>query len=376
MRACVEKVLVIGGGFSGMSAAIELSKKGIAVDLVEIDKDWRTDGAGISIGGATIRAFAQIGILDEFLAQGATHKGLDVHAPTGQHLAFIPAPPLMGKDAPGGGAIMRPVLAKILAAKTRETNVNVRLGITFEQINDRGDSIEVSFTDGTSDSYDLVIGADGLNSSVRRAVFPEAEGPAYIGQGVWRAVLPRLPEIDNVTMWVGPHIKAGVNPMSADEMYMFVTENRETNGRIDSATYMEKLKALLAGFPAPMVQKLAVMLDEDSLIHYRPLEGMLMPGPWYKNRVLLIGDTVHATTPHLASGACIGIEDAIVIADELARTDTLDEALAGFQTRRFERCRMVVENSGRLAQIEITGGDKVEHTNIMRDSAIALAQPI
>ncbi|GGF85612.1 FAD-dependent oxidoreductase [Alteromonas lipolytica] len=376
MSACVNKVLIIGGGFSGMSAAIELSKKGIAVDLVEIDKNWRTDGAGISIGGATIRAFAQIGILDEFLTQGATHKGLDVFAPTGQHLAFIPAPPLMGENAPGGGAIMRPVLAKILAAKTRETDVNVRLGITFESIDDQGDSVTVTFTDGTSDTYDLVIGADGLFSSVRKTVFPEDKGPAYIGQGVWRAVLPRLPEIDNVSMWVGPHIKAGVNPMSADEMYMFVTENRETNEFIDPSTFTEKLKALLAGFPAPIVQQMAGMLTDDSLIHYRPLEGMLMPGPWYKNRVLLIGDTVHATTPHLASGACIGIEDAIVIAEELENAASVDEALAGFQARRFERCRLVVENSGRLAQIEITGGDKQEHTNIMRETSIALAQPI
>ncbi|MDC8831867.1 FAD-dependent oxidoreductase [Alteromonas gilva] len=376
MSACVEKVLIIGGGFSGMSAAIELSKKGIAVDLVEIDKNWRTDGAGISIGGATIRAFKQLGIFEEFLAHGATHKGLDVHAPTGQHLAFIPASKVPGNDEPCEGAIMRPVLAKILAAKTRECDVNVRLGITYENINDQGDSVEVTFTDGTSDTYDLVIGADGLFSSVRKTVFPDAAGPAYIGQGVWRAVLPKLPEIENITMWVGPHIKVGVNPMSADEMYMFVTENRETNEFLDPATFTDRLKALLADFAAPMVQKLAGMLNENSLIHYRPLEGMLMREPWYKNRVLLIGDTVHATTPHLASGACIGIEDAIVIADELAKHTSLKDALEAFQARRFERCRMVVENSGRLAQIEISGGDKQEHMGIMRESSIALGQPI
>lgn len=375
MSACINKALIIGGGFSGMSAAIEMSKVGINVDLVEIDPNWRTDGAGISIGGATMRAFKQLDILDDYLKVGSGHGGLDVFAPHGMHLAHIPSPPL-GEGLPGGGAIMRPALAKILADKTRASKVNVKLGLTFENISDNGDSVTVSFTDGTQGEYDLVIGADGLFSKVREAVFPEADKPKYIGQGVWRAVLPRLPEVENTMMWVSEHIKVGVNPMSKDQMYMFVTEHRENNDFIEPATFIPALKALLAPFPAPMVQQLSSMLNEDCLIHYRPLERVLMPAPWYRGRVLLIGDTVHATTPHLASGACIGIEDALVIADELNTKASLDEALDGFQQRRWERCRMVVENSGRLAQIEIEGGDKEEHMGIMRASAIALAQPI
>jgi 2-polyprenyl-6-methoxyphenol hydroxylase-like FAD-dependent oxidoreductase len=91
---------------------------------------------------------------------------------------------------------------------------------------------------------------------------------------------------------------------------------------------------------------------------------------------VLIGDTVHATTPHMASGACIGIEDAIVLAEEIARADSVGAALASFQDRRWERCRMVVQNSGRLGEIEIAGGDKAEHANIMRETLMALAGPI
>jgi 2-polyprenyl-6-methoxyphenol hydroxylase-like FAD-dependent oxidoreductase len=109
---------------------------------------------------------------------------------------------------------------------------------------------------------------------------------------------------------------------------------------------------------------------------FRPLEGLLVPLPWAKGRVVLIGDTVHATTPHLASGACIGIEDALVLAEEIARHSQVESALAAFEARRWERCRMVVENSGRLGEIEIAGGDKEEHATIMRQSLMALAQPI
>ncbi|BBO27042.1 hypothetical protein AltI4_14300 [Alteromonas sp. I4] len=375
MSNCINNVLIIGGGFSGMSAAIELSKVGVDVDLVEIDPNWRTDGAGISIGGATMRAFKHLGILDEYLKEGNANAGLDIHAPHGLHLAHIPSPPIEA-GLPGGGAIMRPVLAKILTSKTRTTSTNVRLGVTFTSIQDRGESVEVQFTDGTTKEYDLVIGADGVYSKVRQTLFPDADKPAYIGQGVWRAVLPRLPEVNNTMMWVSQHIKVGVNPMSENDMYMFVTENRKDNNFRDPEAFTSDLKALLAQFPAEMVQTMSAMLNRDSLIHYRPLERVMMPAPWYKGRVVLIGDTVHATTPHLASGACIGIEDALVLADEIANNSTLDEAFEGFQTRRFERCKMVVENSGRLAEIEIEGGDKEEHTDIMRRSGIALAQPI
>jgi 2-polyprenyl-6-methoxyphenol hydroxylase-like FAD-dependent oxidoreductase len=101
-----------------------------------------------------------------------------------------------------------------------------------------------------------------------------------------------------------------------------------------------------------------------------------MPTPWYKGRVVLIGDTVHATTPHMASGACIGIEDAIVLAQEVAGAGSVDQALTRYLARRWERCRMVVQNSGRLGEIEIAGGDKAEHARIMRETLSALAQPI
>jgi 2-polyprenyl-6-methoxyphenol hydroxylase-like FAD-dependent oxidoreductase len=117
-------------------------------------------------------------------------------------------------------------------------------------------------------------------------------------------------------------------------------------------------------------------LNEHSQIIYRPLESMFMPSPWYRGRVVLIGDAVHATTPHMASGACIGIEDALVLADELGKAGSIDQALDRYLARRWERCRMVVQNSGRLGEIEIAGGDKEEHARIMRTTLAALAAPI
>jgi len=368
-------LLIIGGGFSGMSAAIELRKRGAQVDLVEIDPEWRNYGAGISLGGATLRAFRQLGILDAFLREGNASDGLQALLPDGTLMANVPTPRLAGPDVPGGGGIMRPVLARILADATRAAGAQVFLGCSVESIRQHASGAEVVFSDGRQQRYDLVIGADGLYSKTRTQLFPDAPKPAYKGQAVWRAVLPRPPEVTGPMMWMG-RVKPGVNPVSRDGMYLFVTEHRPGNEHVDPASFVDQLRAMLADFPAPLLQRIRDQIGPDSAIVYRPLEGLLLPRPWYQGRVVLIGDAVHATTPHLASGACIGIEDALVLAEELDRADDITQALPVFQDRRWERCRMVVENSFRLGEIEIEGGSKEEHARIMRESMMALAAPI
>ena len=376
MTAPLQRVLVIGGGFSGMAAAIQCAKLGLAVELVEIDEGWRSYGAGISIGGPTLRALRTIGVLDAFFERGYGGDGVNLFTAGGQPIGTLPTPRVAGEDVPGGGAIMRPALADILAKATRSAGVNVRLGCTFTRIEQRDDQVDVAFTDGTQGSYDLVIGADGLYSRVREAVFPHAPKPRYTGQGVWRAVVPRPADIVCATMWLGQKVKAGVNPVSEEEMYLFVTEDRPTNDHIDPEAWPGLLSDLLAPFGVPLLQSIRAQLSAQSRCNYRPLESLLLPQPWFDARVVLVGDAVHATTPHMAAGAGIGLEDAIVLAEELGRGTTVNGALEAFQARRWERCRMVVENSGRLGEIEIAGGDKAEHTRIMHETHMRLAQPI
>lgn len=373
MSGHVKRALVIGGGFSGMTASIALKGKGIDVDLVEIDGNWRAEGAGISVSGASFRLFREIGILDEFLSRGSTCVGVHMRGPQDQIVAEIPTPNI-AEGLPGSGGIMRPELARILAAKVRGAGVNVRLGLTFARIDK--DTGRVTFTDGTEDRYDLVVGADGFHSSVRKALFPDAPKPHYVGQAVWRAVVPRPEELPTITMWMGPKLKAGVNGVSETQSYLFLTEDKPVNERVEPSTRVEKLKALIAKFPSPILKRLGDGLSEASAIDYRPLENMLLPRPWSRGRVVLIGDAVHATTPHMASGALMGMEDGVVLAEEVARDVPLAQALDAFDERRFERCRMVVENSGRLAEIEVTGGNHEEHARIMGATMGALARPI
>ena len=304
MAASGLRVLIVGGGFSGMSAAIQLRKVGADVDLVEIDPGWRSYGAGISLagGGAAMRAIRDVGVLDEFLKRGAASDVVEIFASSGHRIASQQTPRLAGPDVPGQGGIMRPVLAAILAEATRASKTKVRLGATFTQFENAADGVRVNFIDGSEAEYDLVVGADGLSSKTRAAIFPNAPSPKYIGQCVWRAVLPRPADIDRVRMWMSHNVKVGVNPVSRDEMYIFVTEDRTANDFVDPARFVEILKSLLAPFSDPTVKGIRDSLNESSRIVFRPLEALLLPRPWSKGRVVLIGDAVHATTPHLASG--------------------------------------------------------------------------
>lgn len=377
MTTAVSKVLVIGGGFSGMAAAIQLRKAGISVDLIEVDPDWQPLGAGITVSGATLRALETLGVYAEVVEQGWVADGVDLHTFDGTKMAELPTPRPVGSNVAGGGGIMRPVLAGVLSRATRAAGVEVRLGCSFTTLEQDATGVTVGFTDGTQRRYDLVIGADGVHSKLRALLFPEVKPLEYIGQGVWRAVMPRPAEVVRPRMWFAQHIKLGVNPVSKTHMYMFITEDRPTKGHIDASTWPQVFAGLMRPFTDPMVQALIPLaLEPEAAIDFRPLANLLVPAPWNRGRVVMIGDTMAATTPHLASGAGIGIESAIVLAEELGRHGDLQTALDRFHARRWERCRLVIHNSERLCRIEIEGGDKQEHARIMRESIAALAQPI
>lgn len=367
-------ILIVGGGIAGMCAALELRKRGAHVDLVEIDPHWRVYGAGITLSGPTLRAFAQVGVIGDIMREGSCNDGLDVTLPDGRKIGHIPTPRLL-PEVPGGGGILRPVLARILREHTLASGTAVRCGTSFGRIEQQADGVQVEFTDGRSARYDLVIGADGLHSKVRQAVFPGAPQPAFTGQGSWRAVVPRPPEVERAFMAVGKQVKAGFNPVSKDEMYLFCTERRDTPDHLEESRWPGELKRILAEFGG-LVGALRDGLGADARVLYRPFFAVLQPPPWHRGRVVLIGDAVHATTPHLASGAGIGVEDAIVLAEELARHASLEAALQAFTDRRYERCRLVVHNSLELGEMERRNAPKEEHEQLMRQSMAALLAPI
>jgi FAD binding domain-containing protein len=149
-------------------------------------------------------------------------------------------------------------------------------------------------------------------------VFPDAPRPEFNGQKVWRAMIPRPPDLaDDIGMYYGPRNKAGCNPVSDTEAYVFLVENAQRTPRPPREEWPELIREQLSEFGGVIGWARERMTDPER-IDCRPLQVFLMPSPWYRGRVILIGDAAHATTPHLAMGAGIAIEDGIVLAEELA----------------------------------------------------------
>ncbi|WP_118178559.1 FAD-dependent oxidoreductase [Paraburkholderia phosphatilytica] len=376
--ALVNRILIIGGGIGGMCAAIMLRRQGIDVDLVELNPQWAPDGAGITISGPTLRGLREVGVIDEVLKRGGSWRAVDICDANGKVNATVPIAPAVGADdLPGCAGIMRSVFADILANATRNTGANVRLGLSFETINQDDDGVDVLFTNGSRQRYDLVIGADGVNSAVRKLVMPDFAGPKFTGQGSWRAVVPRLRE--NSTIYMGSTTKAGMNPISATESYLFVLDKRDGLEFIEQERWPQVLAELLAEFGGAIGEFREGLLDASLKNHrllYRPLMGHMIGAPWHKGRIVLLGDAVHATTPHLASGAGIAVEGAIVLAEELARRHSIEGALTAYAGRHYDRARLVVSASGRMGEIEQTGGSLEEHTRVMIHAQQALRAPI
>lgn len=374
--ALVNKVLIIGGGIGGMCAAILLARQGVAVDLVEINPQPAVQGAGITIGGPTLRALRDVGVLDEVLARGGHWSAIDIRAADGSLMHTVPMGHAVGAETlPPAGGILRPVLADILGRATAAAGVRVRLGLTFQAISQDAGGVDVLFADASSARYDLVIGADGVNSKVREALFPGAPVPRFTGQGSWRAVVPRTRR--NSTIFMGKTTKAGLNPVSETESYLFLLDNRRDVDIIPPERWPGMLAELLAEFGGDLGSIRTSLQEGDDLgIVYRPLMGLMMSAPWHRGRVVLLGDAVHATTPHLAMGAGIAVEGAVVLAEELARCHFLEGALTAYAGRRYDRARLVVGSSMRMGELEQTGGSKEEHTQVMLHAMAALAAPI
>jgi 2-polyprenyl-6-methoxyphenol hydroxylase-like FAD-dependent oxidoreductase len=370
----IGKALVVGGGVGGMSAALALARRGVEVELADADPQWRAYGAGISVTGLSLRAFDDLGILDEVREKGFVGSGIRLRGADGSVIMETPPIPPAAPPIARSGGIMRPVLHEIMSRRVREAGVRITLGAEIVDFSQDDDEVGVVFPDGRSEHFDLVVAADGIFSKTRDALFPEAPRPRFTGQGCWRIVADRPPEVDRAEMWLGGPVKLGFNPVSQDKMYAFILEHVPDNPWYAPEEQLPHVAELLAPYGG-YVSDVRDGLGEASLVNYRPLEFLMLPAPWHKGRIVMIGDAVHATTPHMASGAGMAVEDGLVLVEELASHGAVPEALVAFTARRFERARMVVENSVRIGEIEMAGGNQMDANAMLGDTMHKLQQP-
>ena len=365
----------MGGGVAGMCAAIALGRSGRSVRLIDADPEWRALGAGMTLNGGALRAFHQLGLLDEVASKGACGGAATMCRADGAVIFAAPPVSPFGPGVPGVGGIMRPALHGILQRHTRAAGVEVGLGQRLVGLQQGSGGVTAEFADGSRATFDLLVGADGINSTVRSIVFPDAPLPAFTGQGCWRAVVSRPAEVTGPVMFFGRQ-KCGLNPVSKDQMYLFLLQNVKDNRWLPEDEWPQLLRAELEEFTAPMLRRVSDEIDNASLIVYRPLEAGLVPSPWFRGRVLMIGDAAHATTPHSAYGAALAIEDAVVLAEELDAGGGLDRSLDRFMARRYERCRAVVEGSVLQGELEQRGASMEEFNQASRAVSQVIVEPI
>jgi 2-polyprenyl-6-methoxyphenol hydroxylase-like FAD-dependent oxidoreductase len=340
------KVLVVGGGIGGLSAAIGLTQRGVDVEVAELNKEWTVYHVGIIVQANFVRALAMLGLGDAAVQAGFPYKGLRFLDADGSMLAELPGDPTVAAPYPADLGLTRPALHKVLTEAMTRLEVPIRLGVTYSNIDDQGDKVVVDFTDGTRGTYDLVIGADGAYSKMRKLVCADAPTPEYTGQGVWRYNVPRPKDQDWLDLYIkGDRTTAGYCPLTEDTMYIMAVTEEPGNPRFPRETLAEEFRKRLEGFGGKL-GKLREQVTDSNLVVYRPLEVCACPAPWHKGRIVLVGDAAHSTTPHLGQGAAMAVEDAVVLVDELAsKQNTLDDALKRYMERRYERAMMIHDNS-------------------------------
>jgi 2-polyprenyl-6-methoxyphenol hydroxylase-like FAD-dependent oxidoreductase len=369
------KILIVGGGIAGLSLAVGLRNHALDVELVEIKHDWTVYGVGIIQQGNVVRAMAQLGLLDSYLGASFPFDSVGMYAPDGNLRIMVPSERLAGPQYPANLGISRPALHDVLVSAARTRGVRIRLGVTVDSLDAGDTAVQVRFSDGSRGTYDLVVGADGIYSQVRALVFGSDLVPRRTGQSVWRYTFPRHATIDHLAIFYGPHGNAGLVPLGKDLMYMFVTSEEPGNPHMPNEQLHLLMRGRLRDFSG-IVGGLREQICDPERVVYKPLEVILLPPPWYRGRVILIGDAAHATTPHLGQGAGMAIEDAVVLAEEVAAGGDLLRRLDAFMARRFERCKFIVESSVQIGEWEMHGREGADELGLLRRMLEVTAQPI
>lgn len=376
----IKKALIVGGGIGGLSLGIGLRQKGIAAEIIELQQEYNVYGAGIIQQANALRALDALGVADETMRRGAPYGKVKMCSSTGFAFAETGTPPI-GRF-PSHNGISRRILHDILYEEAVRLGVQFRMGTSVTAIHDHEDQVEVHFTDATFCNYEIVVAADGIYSKVRSLVFGEFP-PQYAGASVWRYTFPRPAGLETGHMFFGKRSKLGLIPTTDDTIYMFVvTSEGQGNPFVPKEEQLDRLKTYLEEYEASFVKEVYPFLTDPEGINYRPLEVINIPKPWYKNRVILIGDAAHATVPQLGSGAALAIEDAVVLSEELAGKPSVAAAFAAYMDRRYERCKRIVDASEQVVaweKLEFSGQPLPEGVNLgafMGKTLMSLVEPI
>jgi len=373
----IRNVLIVGGGIAGLTAATALARQGVTVDVLELHD--RPAGAAITIQNRAVDGLQEIGVLDRFLDEGMPRTSHDFFAyfnAAGDPVPTPPLPPRPETELPQAIVIHRVPLARILRQAADDAGVTVQVGLTVDALQQNGDAVTATLTDGSTRSYDLVVGADGVRSKTRNLIFGDEVEPRYSGTTMFRWVVPGVADVGPVGFYQSEAALIVVVRLRDGSVYLATGRHyAEKPGFLPPDEARQIVRENLESFSAPLMVELTKHLDDESSIVVNDYDWLLTPNPWHRGRVLLIGDAAHATTATLASGGGMAIEDAVVLGQEVAAGGSVDAMLGRFMKRRFDRARLVVDTSVELDRM-LQRDDPIPPQNELRAKAMGvLASP-
>ncbi|GAB2857160.1 FAD-dependent oxidoreductase [Actinocorallia aurea] len=337
------RVLIVGGGIAGTGLAILLARAGVRVDLAERNPTWTALGSGITLQGNALRVLRELGVWDRVRAEGFAFDSIGIRTPGGDLLFESRDIRSGGPDLPASLGMYRPALCAILVDAAQRAGARLMLGRTVTSVD------PVTFDDGTGGAYDLVVGADGIRSTVRGMIGIDAE-PRPVGMGAWRAHVPRPAQIERTElMYGGPCYIAGYCPTGENSIYAYLVDKASDNLGVPRARLAEMMRELAQPYGGAW-KEITPTITGSAPINYTHFESLLVDRPWHRGNVVLIGDAIHACPPTLAQGAAQGLEDAQVLAELLLARGGVDDALfEELFDRRIDRVRTVVDTSLQIA---------------------------
>lgn len=352
----MKKGIIIGAGIGGLTTAIALAQKGIQVQIYERASEIKEVGAGVWIAPNGMQIFDKLGIAQEVAAAGTKLKRISVVDLNYKPISVIDGAEIEAKHQFGTIAIHRATLQQILASKVHPEHLH--LNKAFKNYEQNGTAVTVYFEDGSTAEADFLICADGLKSKARI----QMHGPQNLrdsGQTCWRFAtafdLPREEQDNMYEVWANTKgLRVGYSKIDDKRVYVYITNNKK-----HAASHIDKnIKNYLLAICKPFSKTLTDLLEavdekeiiQTDLFDFKPIQK------WTDNRVALIGDAAHATTPNLGQGACQAIEDAWVLAEEVSANANIEISLVNFQKRRIEKATFITNTSWLFSQMTNTSG--------------------
>jgi 2-polyprenyl-6-methoxyphenol hydroxylase-like FAD-dependent oxidoreductase len=373
----VNKVAIAGSGVAALATAIQLAKAGVYVDVFEAKPEPSALGSGISLQGNALRVFGALGVWDDIREAGYPFEGLNLRAPGPGAPIVVELPDVKagGPDYPAQMGMPRPELARILLEHAVSAGASVQFGAKVTWLVQGDDHVEVFVNDESRGVYDLVVGADGLNSTVRDIIGIDVK-PQPTGMGIWRSFVSRPAEVVRTELYYGgPVYIAGYTPTGDDSMYAFLVEKAEDRfGTPDDEATRIMLEESRA-YDGPW-NSIRADLEGGAHANYTWFTQHIVPAPWNRGHVVVIGDAAHSCPPTIAQGAAQALEDALVLTELLVARDAVDQDLWDeFHARRLPRAQRIVEASVQLGQWQIDGDRDADAGGLIFSVAKEMSEP-